>query len=149
MMATVNSQKGNPQRIQQVVDAIVQQRYASIHANLVAAGQAQQQSFEQSQRDQQSRQQIHDAQMAQTQAGYDQINQNFNDHELDRSRGDADRVEAILGTRTVYDTVTGESGYADLTDVTGVVNSLNQAALDPNRFVQIPLRDQLYPVSAK
>jgi hypothetical protein len=149
MMATVNSQKGNPQRIQQVVDAIVQQRYASIHANLVAAGNAQQESFEQSQRDQQSRQQMHDAQMAQTQAGYDQINQNFKDHELDRSRGDADRVEAILGTRTVYDTVTGESGYADLTDVTGVVDSLNQAALDPNRFVQIPLRDQLYPVQGK
>jgi hypothetical protein len=54
---------------------------------------------------------------------------------LARSRGNATRVEAILGTRTVYDTVTGESDCADLADVSGVVNSLNQAAFDPNRFV--------------
>jgi hypothetical protein len=66
----------------------------------------------------------------------------YEDHELDRSRGDADKVAAILGTRTIYDTVTGDSGYASLTDVTSVVDSLNQAALDPNRFQETPLCDQ-------
>ena len=65
---------------------------------------------------------------------------------MQRSRNSADFDESIIGTRTIYDTVTGQSGYANLTDVNGVVDSLNQAALDPNRFVQIPLRDQLYPI---
>jgi hypothetical protein len=102
--------------------------------------------FQQFQADQQRRYDEHNEQMAVTQAGYDAHNQQFNDYELQRSRHAADFNESILGTRTVYDTVTGQSGYANLTDVNGVVDSLNQAALDPNRFVQIPLRDQLYPL---
>jgi hypothetical protein len=68
------------------------------------------------------------------------------DSPLSVARHAADFNESIIGTRTIYDTVTGASGYANLTDVNGVVDSLNQAALDPTRFVQIPLRDQLYPL---
>ena len=95
--------------------------------------------------DQQTRADIHQQYMAQTQAGYDAHNAQFANYEWQRSRNAADFNESIIGTRTIYDTVTGESGYANLSDVNGVVDSLNQAALDPNRFVQIPLRDQLYP----
>jgi hypothetical protein len=95
-----------------------------------------------------TQQNIHDQQQAQVQAGYDAHNQQFTADQLQRSRSAADFDESIIGTRTIYDTVTGQSGYANLTDVNGVVDSLNQAALDPNRFVQIPLRDQLYPLPA-
>lgn len=86
-------------------------------------------------------QEQHEAQME----GYAQHNRQWQMDEWQKSRNAADYVETIRGTRTVYDTVTGASGYANLTDVNGVVNALNDAALDPNRFVQIPLRDELYP----
>jgi hypothetical protein len=64
--------------------------------------------------------------------------------ETQKQRNTADFIETIKGTRMVYDTQTGASGDASLSDVTGVVDALNQAALDPNRFVQVPLRDYLY-----
>jgi hypothetical protein len=146
MLAMVKSEKGNAARIQQVVQAIGQQNLQAGQQVLADGAKQRQDSFEQFQKDQQSRQNIHDAQQQQTQAGYDAHNQQFNDYELQRSRHSADFDESVLGTRTIYDTVTGQSGYANLTDVNGVVDSLNQAALDPNRFVQIPLRDQLYPL---
>jgi hypothetical protein len=148
MMAIVNSEKVDQNRATQVAQARNQQMQ-QMGQQILAAGAAQRQaSYEQFQRDQQTRADIHQQQMDQTQAGYDAHNQQFSDYELQRSRNAADFNESIIGTRTIYDTVTGESGYANLTDVNGVVDSLNQAALDPNRFVQIPLRDQLYPLPA-
>jgi hypothetical protein len=148
MMAMVNSEKVDQARAMQVAQARNQQMQ-QMGQQMLAASRAQQQaSYEQFQRDQQTRADIHQQQMDQTQAGYDAHNQQFSDYELQRSRNAADFNESIIGTRTIYDTVTGQSGYANLTDVNGVVDSLNQAALDPNRFVQIPLRDQLYPLPA-
>jgi hypothetical protein len=85
-------------------------------------------------------QQQHQAQMD----GYAQHNQQWAADETQKQRNTADFIETIKGTRMVYDTQTGATGYANLSDVTGVVDSLNQAALDPNRFVQVPLRDYLY-----
>ena len=85
-------------------------------------------------------QQQHQAQMD----GYAQHNAQWAADETQKQRNTADFIETIKGTRMVYDTQTGTSGYANLSDVTGVVDSLNQAALDPNRFVQVPLRDYLY-----
>jgi hypothetical protein len=146
MLAIAQSEKGNADQIQKTVQGIGNARLAAGAQTLKDAAAAQQANFEDFQQSQQMRQNIHDQQQAQTQAGYDDINRAANEHEYARSRQDADQVEAIIGTRTVYDTVTGESGYANLTDVNAVVDSLNQAALDPNRFVQIPLRDQLYPL---
>lgn len=49
------------------------------------------------------------------------------------------------GTRDIVDRQTGEQSTVDLNYSTGIVNSLNQAALDPTRFQEIPLRDKLYP----
>lgn len=146
MMAIVNSEKVDQNRATQVANARNQQMQQMGQQMAAAAAQRQQASFEQFQHDQQTRFDIHEQQMAQTQAGYDAHNQQFRDDQLQRSRNAADFNESIIGTRTIYDTVTGQSGYANLTDVNGVVDSLNQAALDPNRFVQIPLRDQLYPL---
>jgi hypothetical protein len=85
-------------------------------------------------------QQQHQAQMD----GYAQHNAQWAADETQKQRNAADFIETIKGTRTVYDTQTGATGYANLSDVNGVVDSLNQAALDPNRFVQVPLRDYLY-----
>ena len=148
MMAMVNSEKVDQNRTMQVAQARNQQMQ-QMGQQILAAGAAQRQaSYEQFQRDQQTRADIHQQQMDQTQAGYDAHNQQFANDQLQRSRNSADFDESIIGTRTIYDTVTGQSGYANLTDVNGVVDSLNQAALDPNRFVQIPLRDQLYPLPA-
>ena len=70
-------------------------------------------------------QEQHDAQME----GYAQHNRQWQMDEWQKSRNAADYVETIRGTRTVYDTVTGASGYANLTDVNGVVNALNEAGV--------------------
>jgi hypothetical protein len=103
---------------------------AQLNANHQAFMQQQQQQFD-----------THEAQMAQNDAARDARNQQFSDYENQRSRNKDNQVEQILGYREVYDTQTGLSANVDLNDVNGVVNALNQAALDPNRFVQIPLRD--------
>ncbi len=146
MMAMVNSNKVNQQRAMQVAQAR-NQATQQAGQQLIAAQQAQDQALNNmAKQDADTQSQIHQEQQQQTQAQYDAHNQQFSDYELQRSRHAADFDESIIGTRTIYDTVTGQTGYADLTDVSGVVDSLNKAALDPNRFVQIPLRDQLAPL---
>ncbi len=104
---------------------------------------------EQYMQDQQTRFEIGQEQHAAQEAGYAQHNAQWSADELQKQRSAADFIETIKGTRTVVDTATGASGAASLSNVNGVVDALNQAALDPNRFVQIPLRDELYPVPAK
>jgi hypothetical protein len=94
---------------------------------------------------QDSRNQIYNEQHEAQMSGYAAHNQQEADRQWQQQRSAADFIETIKGTRTVYDTATGTSGTADLNYVNGVVDSLNQAALDPNRFVQIPLRDEMYP----
>lgn len=101
--------------------------------------------YQQFQRDQNRRFAEGQAQHAEQERGYAQHNEQWKAYELQRSRNNADFVETIRGTRTVYDTKTGQAGTADLSRVDGVVDSLNAAALDPNRFIQIPLRDEMYP----
>jgi hypothetical protein len=146
MMAMVNSNKINQAKAIAVGQANNQALYQA-GQQMIAANNAQAQAINNMyKQDAETQQNIHDQQQAQVQAGYDAHNQQFAADQLQRSRSAADFDESILGTRTIYDTVTGQSGYANLTDVSGVVDSLNQAALDPNRFVQIPLRDQLYPL---
>jgi hypothetical protein len=145
MLAMAGSEKINQDRVIQVMQARNQQMQQFSQQMAAAANAQMQAQYRQFQQDQQTRADIHQQQMAQTQAQYDAHNQQFANYEWQRSRNAADFNESIIGTRTIYDTVTGETGYANLSDVNGVVDSLNQAALDPNRFVQIPLRDQLYP----
>jgi hypothetical protein len=52
----------------------------------------------------------------------------------------SDTIEYIRGVRDVYDTQTGQMISVDLFNVNGIVAGMNDAANDPNRFVQIPLR---------
>lgn len=86
---------------------------------------------------------------AQQMAGYQAHNDQWKADELQKSRNNDDFVETIRGTRTVYDTQTGTSGTADLNYAGSVVDQLNTAAADPNRFVQIPLRDENDPLPGK
>ncbi len=57
-----------------------------------------------------------------------------------RHDSNSDFIEYITGVRDVYDTRTGQTTSVDLFNVNGIVQGMNDAALDPNRFVQIPLR---------
>jgi len=146
MAAMAKSAKINMDRLIQVMQARNRQTQ-QMSQQLAAAADAQRKaSADAFNQWQQTSMDIHNQQMAESDREADDRNQNFNNYEWQRSRNAADFNESIIGTRTVYDTVTGESGYANLTDVNGVVDSLNDAANDPNRFVQVPLRDQLYPV---
>ena len=62
-------------------------------------------------------------------------------------RHDADEVEMLRGYRTVVDTQMGTSASVDYYNVDQIVANLN--ADDPGRYKQIPLRDELYPVSGQ
>ena len=52
----------------------------------------------------------------------------------------SDMIEYCLGVRDVYDRATGQMSQVDLFNSHGIVQGLNDAALDPGRFVEIPLR---------
>ena len=55
-----------------------------------------------------------------------------------------DYVETIRGWTEVADTMTGERAQADLGNVNETVDRLN--AVDPGRYVQVPLRDDADPL---
>lgn len=132
MEAMANSIHQNGDVITQRQNEMLQQQAA----NLQQMQQAQNQQFANQQ-----------AQHAQMMKGFAQHNQQWAAGQLQKSRQNANFVESIRGSRTIYDTLTGERGTTDLNYASGVVNSLNTAANDPNRFVQIPLRDEMYPAA--
>ena len=59
-----------------------------------------------------------------------------------RHDANSDFIETIIGYRSVYDRQTGQTSSVPLYNVNDITSSLNTAANDPNRFVQIPLRYQ-------
>jgi hypothetical protein len=146
MLAIAKSEKVNQDKASQIAAQRNQQNIQTGQAMIAAQQKQFDANYAMNEQNFQTRQDIYKQQQAQTEAGYAAHNQQFNDYELQRSRNAADFNESIIGTRTIYNTVTGESGYANLTNVNAVVNGLNQAALDPTQWIQIPLRDQLYPL---
>jgi hypothetical protein len=146
MTAMARSLKMNEARAKELSDA----ENAQTRQMTAQMAQQSQQNLEnnarQFQHDQDSRNRIYQEQHAAQMDGYARHNQQWQSDQLQKSRNNADFIETIKGTRTVYDTQTGTAGTADLNYVNGVVDSLNRAALDPNRFIQIPLRDEMYPV---
>ena len=83
----------------------------------------------------------------QAQEFQDQQARQFQDHERqiaaqEKATHDSssDFIEYIGGVRDVYDTATGQMHSVDLFNSNGIVDGMNAAANDPNRFVQIPLR---------
>jgi hypothetical protein len=96
----------------------------------IAASNARFQAFEQSQKEKQD--------------AFDEYLATVQHNELIRERSNADFDEVIIGYRTVYDTETGEHRSVDLGNVDAIVNALNEG--DPGRYVQIPLRDEEFPL---
>jgi len=96
----------------------------------IAASNAHFQAFEQSQKEKQD--------------AFDDYLASVQHNELIRERSNADFDEVIIGYRTVYDTETGEHRSVDLGNVDGIVNALNKG--NPGRYVQIPLRDEEFPL---
>jgi len=148
MKSMAHSVKMNFDRAKEVITSQNQQMFQQSQARLDqinAVGQANLQA------QRQEMQQYHDQEAADYQARRDAQQQSFADHnqqwaqqETQKQQAAADVIEQIRGTREIYDTQTGAQGTASLYNVTGVVNSLNQAALDPNRFIQVPLRNTFY-----
>lgn len=60
-----------------------------------------------------------------------------------RDRCFADSDEELIFSRTMLDTATGERTSENLGDIDDIVAKLNEN--DPGRFVEIPLRDELFP----
>jgi len=148
MKGIIQSEQLNSEVVAQRQQQQAQQNMAMIRQQGEANSRMLQQQHEQYMQQQQQRFEAGQAQHAEQTAEYDRHNQQFRDDQLQKSRNNADFVETIRGTRTIYDTQTGESATANLTSAGAVVDDLNKATLDPNRFVQIPLRDELYPLPA-
>jgi hypothetical protein len=83
--------------------------------------------------------------MKEKQDAFDRYLKSVQHNDLIQERGNADFDEVIRGYRTVYDTETGERTSVDLGNVNEIVNSLNEG--DPGRYVQIPLRDEEFPLN--
>ncbi len=73
-----------------------------------------------------------------------QQHQNWEDGQLAQDRRNDNYSELMRGYRTVEDTQTGERRSVDYLDVDEIVGDLNKG--DPDRYRQIPLRDELHPV---
>jgi hypothetical protein len=77
------------------------------------------------------------------QKALDQRNSNWEQQQNSQARRADDFDELIRGYRTVEDTRTGEKRSVDLGNVDRIVDDLN--AHDPDRYRQIPLRDETDP----
>ena len=118
MLAIAESLKTDPQAVQQATSRAIQAQNANFRAM----------------------QQAHATQ----QAAFDDYLKSQRHNELIRDRSFADFDEVIRGDRTIEDTRTGERTSVDLGNVKEIVDKLNER--DPDRYIQIPLRDELYPL---
>ena len=73
-----------------------------------------------------------------------QQRQDWEAGQLAQDRRHDDSAELMRGYRTVEDSQTGERRSVDYLNVDRIVDDLNQG--DPDRYRQIPLRDELHPV---
>ena len=69
------------------------------------------------------------------------------DDEQIKMRTNTDVDEMIRGERTIEDTQTGEQASVNLADVHDIVDNLNH--YEPDRYKEIPLRDQFFPMPGK
>jgi hypothetical protein len=118
MFAIAQSLKTDPQAVQRATGRAIQ---------------AQNQNF-------QAMQKAHATQVA----AFDDYMKSQQRNSLIRDRSAADFDEVIRGQRTVQDTRTGERTSVNLGNVNEIVDKLNEH--DPDRYIQIPLRDEFYPL---
>lgn len=136
MQIGAQQRQASAEQNQQIMNQRAQQAQAwqqQMNANHAQAMADQQQRFEDGQA-------AHQAQLD----GYAQHNASVAYDEQVRQRQSANFTEMIGGYRDVLDTNTGLKTKVDLYDVNAIVAAGN--AQDPGRFVQIPLRDELYPL---
>jgi hypothetical protein len=86
-----------------------------------------------------------EASQKETQDTFDNYLHSIQHNGLLTDRTNADFDEVIRGYRTIEDTQTGDRASADLGNVNEIVNSLNEH--DPGRYIQIPLRDEEFPLN--
>jgi hypothetical protein len=104
-----------------------------------------QRQFDANQREQKRRSADFDNYIANQQRASDARIANVNDMTKasnDRLRSANDFDEYIRGTRTIEDTRTGQRTSVDLGNVDKIVDGLNDYHADPERYRQIPLRDE-------
>ena len=80
------------------------------------------------------------AQMAASTENFNHFEAQQNARQQAMHNSASDFIETIQGTRDVMDTTTGQTRSVNLFNVNGIVDALNTATSDPQRFVQIPLR---------
>ncbi len=85
----------------------------------------------------------HNRAWAQQQAAADARNRDWESRQNAQARRNDDFDEVLRGYRTVEDTRTGEKTSVTLGNVDKLVEDLNVG--DPNRYRQIPLRDEMDP----
>jgi hypothetical protein len=76
-----------------------------------------------------------------------QRNKSWEDRQVSQDRRNDDFSELTRGYRTVEDTRTGERRSADYLNVDKIVEDLNVG--EPDRYKQIPLRDELHPLDGR
>jgi len=76
-----------------------------------------------------------------------QRNRSWEDGQLAADRRNDNFSELMRGYRTVEDTQTGERRSVDYLNVDKIVDDLNTG--DPDRYKQIPLRDELHPTDGR
>ena len=69
------------------------------------------------------------------------------DGQLAQDRRNDNYSELMRGYRTVEDSQTGERRSVDYLNVDKIVDDLNKG--EPDRYRQIPLRDELHPVGGR
>jgi hypothetical protein len=145
MQAMVKSLKVDQEKANQASQAKIQQMQQAgqvMNDAMQKVGQIQRQM---GQDDADTHNRIYQAQHQAQMDSYHQHNIQVNNQMWQQQRQAANVEEFALGSRNVHDTKTGQVTSVDLNYADGVAKSLNEATMDPNRFVSVPLRDELYP----
>ena len=145
MQAMAQSVKINRDRLNEVMQQRNQQMQQAGQIMADATNKSMQIQHQMFLDNQQTSADIHSQQMQASADAFHAHNVQWSNQEWQKQRSAADFQEYVLGSRTVVDTQSGQAAQVDLSYANGVAQSLNDATLDPNRFVAVPLRDQLYP----
>jgi len=132
MRAMVFSLKENAQ----VISQKTQQALNAQNQWFQAQQQAHRQQVEGFERQQTARREVSEA--------YDRQHRDWEKNQNTTSRSHDDYSEVLRGYRTVEDTRTGVKTSVDLGNVDVIVDKLNE--IDPGRYRQIPLRDEMDPL---
>jgi len=149
MAAMFKSIKLDPEKLQKAAAArnhltqlFTAEWVAQYQANMQAS--AQQFTIDQAQRNANWQ-----AQHQATLDGYAQHNAQVAADLLQRSRNFDDQIDQVRGFMPIVDTHTGQTANVNSLYADTIVNSLNEAANDPNQFAKVPLKDIVDPLPGR